>query len=287
MLVSTISAVPADVVEAALRAAENLGRDVADVPLIAIAREAGISRSTLVRRLNGSRQPLDDAVRAAGVEPGGRPPVRKRAVEAAGSLISNRGLAAVTLEAVAAQANCSVHSLYAVFGGRDELLRAVFDRYGPMLNIDEAISGPHTELIETVHRIFRLLAETFSREPRVAPAMIAEALARPTGSAVQALAQHTAPRMLATLGQWLAAEVTAGGIRDIPLPLLILQMVAPIAVHTMLRPVVDNVPDVNLPQLHEACAVFADAFLLGAATQSVGKPGRESIALQFDPSLEK
>jgi len=275
MLVSTISAVPADVVEAALRAAENLGRDVADVPLIAIAREAGISRSTLVRRLNGSRQPLDDAVRAAGVEPGGRPPVRKRAVEAAASLISNRGLAAVTLEAVAAQANCSVHSLYAVFGGRDELLRAVFDRYGPMLNIDEAISGPHTELIETVHRIFRLLAETFSREPRVAPAMIAEALARPTGSAVQ------------TLGQWLAAEVTAGGIRDIPLPLLILQMVAPIAVHTMLRPVVDNVPDVNLPQLHEACAVFADAFLLGAATQSVGKPGRESIALQFDPSLEK
>ena len=71
---STVNEVPADVVAAALRAAENLGRDVADVPLIAIAREAGMSRSTLIRRLNGSRQPLDDAVRAAGVEPGGRPP---------------------------------------------------------------------------------------------------------------------------------------------------------------------------------------------------------------------
>jgi hypothetical protein len=96
--------------------------------------------------------------------------------------------------------------------------------------------------------------------------MIAEALARPTGSTVQALAHHTVPRMLATLGQWLAAEITAGRIRDIPLPLLIQQMVAPIAMHAMMRPVFDHVPEFNLPELHEACAVFADAFLLGAAT---------------------
>ena len=192
---------------------ENLGRDVADVPLIAIAREAGMSRSTLVRRLNGSRQPLDDAVRAAGVEPGGRPPVRERAVQGAAALISDRGLAAVTLEAVAAQADCSVHSLYAVFGGRDELLRNVFDRYGPILELDEAISDPHADLAETVHRIYRLLAEAFSREPRVAPAMLAEGLARPTSPAAQALLQYHVPRMLAGVGQWLAGEITAGRIR--------------------------------------------------------------------------
>ncbi len=91
MTTPTVNEVPTEVVEAALRAAETLGRDVADVPLVAIAREAGMSRSTLVRRLNGSRQLLDDAVRAAGVEPGGRPPVRERAVQAAASLISDRG----------------------------------------------------------------------------------------------------------------------------------------------------------------------------------------------------
>src|ERR1700735_1482680 len=176
--VTTVGDVPADVVQAALRAAESLGKDVADVPLVAIAREAGMSRSTLVRRLNGTRQPLDDAVRAAGVEPGGRPPVRERAVQAAASLISDRGLATVTLEAVAARADCSVHSLYAVFGGRDELLRTVFDRYSPILDLDEAISYPHAELGETVHRVYQLLTEAFSREPRVTPAMLAEALAR-------------------------------------------------------------------------------------------------------------
>jgi AcrR family transcriptional regulator len=265
MPASTVNAVPADVVEAALRAAENLGKDVADVPLIAIAREAGMSRSTLMRRLSGTRQPLDAAVRAAGVEPGGRPPVRERAIEAAASLISDRGLATVTLEAVAAQADCSVHSLYAAFGGRDELLRAVFDRYAPVLELGEGWS-PNTELAETVHRVYRLLAEAFSREPRVAPAILAEALARPTSSTVQALIQHTVPRVLAGLGRWLAAEVAAGRIRDIPLPLLIHQLIAPVAMHTTLRPAFANVPEINLPELHEACTVFAEAFLRGAAT---------------------
>jgi AcrR family transcriptional regulator len=266
--VTTVGEVPADVVQAALRAAGSLGRDVADVPLIAIAREAGISRSTLMRRLNGSRRPLDDAVRAAGVEPGGRPPVRERAVEAAAALISDQGLAAITLELVAAQSNCSVHSLYAVFGGRDELLRAVYDRYGPILELDEAISDPAAELGDTVHRIYRLLAETFSREPRVAPAMIAEALARPTSPAVQALLQHHVPRMLAGVGQWLTGQIAAGRIRDLPLPLLIAQMLAPIAVHTMVRPAIDNVniAEIDLPAPDQACAVFADAFLRAVAT---------------------
>ncbi|MGA8329856.1 MAG: TetR/AcrR family transcriptional regulator [Mycobacterium sp.] len=255
-----------EVVDAALRAAQTLGRDVADVPLVAIAREAGMSRSTLVRRLNGSRQLLDDAVRAAGVEPGGRPPVRERAVHAAASLISDRGLAAVTLEVVAAQADCSVHSLYAVFGGRDKLMRAVFDRYSPILDLDEAIAESDAELGETVQRIYRSLAEAFSREPRVAPAMLAEALARPTEPAVLALLQYHVPRMLAGVGQWLAGEVAAGRIRDLPLPLLIQQMLAPIAIHTMVRPAAKNIPEIELPELDQACVVFADNFLRAVAT---------------------
>ena len=265
MTTPTVHDVPAEVIDAALRAAETLGRDVADVPLVAIAREAGMSRSTLVRRLNGSRQLLDDAVRAAGVEPGGRPPVRERAVEAAASLISDRGLAAVTLEAVAAQADCSVHSLYAVFGGRDELLRRVFDRHGPIVELDELVAEPDAELGDTVHRIYRLLAKTFSQEPRVIPAMLAEGLARPTGPTAQAILQYFVPRMLAGVGQWLTGEIAAGRIRDLPLPLLIQQMLAPIAIHTMARPAADGIPEVELPALQEACVVFADNFVRAVA----------------------
>ncbi|OKH63999.1 hypothetical protein EB74_11570, partial [Mycobacterium sp. SWH-M5] len=66
-----MAAVADELVDAALRAAGDLGRDVADVPVAVIARHAGMSRSTLLRRLGGSRSALDDAVRARGTDPGG------------------------------------------------------------------------------------------------------------------------------------------------------------------------------------------------------------------------
>jgi hypothetical protein len=78
--------------------------------------------------------------------------------------------------------------------------------------------------------------------------------------------QYHVPRMLAGVGQWLAGEVTAGRVRDLPLPLLIQQMPAPIAIHTMVRPAAVNIPEIELPELDEACVVFADDFLRAVAT---------------------
>ena len=142
------------VVDAALRAAAKLGKDVADVPVAMIATEAGISRSTLLRRFGGSRSALDDAVRAAGVDPGGLPPVRIRAVDAAAALIGESGLAAATLEAVAVRADCSVYSLHAVFGGRDELMRAVFERHSPIHDIEEYLGRPGGDLLEVARGFY-------------------------------------------------------------------------------------------------------------------------------------
>ncbi|MEV6863429.1 TetR/AcrR family transcriptional regulator [Streptosporangium subroseum] len=257
--------IPAEVVDAALRAAERLGKDVADVPVLAIAQEAGISRSTLLRRIGGSRHSLDEAVRAAGVDPGGQRPVRERAIEAGANLIGEHGLATLTLEAVAVAAQCSVHSLYASFGGRDELLRAIFETYSPILDVEKVVAGPHADLGETVATIYRLLAETLSREPRVMPAMLAEALACPSGPALQGLLQHFAPRLLAGLGQWLAEEMAAGRIRTLPVPLLMQQMIGPVLMHFVTRPAAEQVPGIDLPDKEETCAVFAEAFLRAVA----------------------
>lgn len=257
--------IPVDVVEAALRAAARLGKDVADVPVLAIAQEAGVSRSTLLRRIGGSRQALDEAVRAAGVDPGGQRPVRDRAIEAGAQLIGEQGLAVFTLELVAASAQCSVHSLYGTFGGRDELLRAIFETYSPILDVEKVIAGPHADLGETVGRIYRLLAEALSRRPRVMPAMLAEVLARPHEPALQGLLQHFAPRMLAGLGRWLTEEMAAGRIRTLPLPLLIQQMIAPALVHFVTRPATDQVPGIDLPGVDETCTVFAESFLRAVA----------------------
>lgn len=263
----TFSAVTDDLVQAALRAARALGKDVADVPVIAIAREAGISRSTLIRRLGGSRTALDEAVRAAGVDPGGQAPVRTRALDAAAELVSTSGLASATLDAIATHAQCSVHSLYVTFGGRDELLRALFERHSPLLDIEDFFDGQRDDLPDTVRRLYGLVVCTLGREPRVAPALLAEALARPDSPAIRNLLSHNAPRLLGSIGGWLTSEIEAGRIRNISLPLLIQQLIAPVAVHMLVRPAVPQLPELEMPDIATVCDTFTDTFLRAVTTQ--------------------
>lgn len=253
--------VGADLVDAALRAAEKLGRDVADVPVVTIAAEAGISRSTLLRRLGGTRVALDAAVRAAGVDPGGQAPVRVRALDAAADLISESGLAAATLDAVAARAQCSVYSLHAVFGGRDELLRAMFERHSPVLDVEEFLDEQHGDLAQTVPALYRVIAHSLNREPRIAPAMFAEAFARPTSPAVRSLFAYTGPRMFAILGRWFDTEIRAGRMRDQPTILLVQQLMGPLMFHLFTRQNAQSTAATPFPDVDTVCDVFAGNFL--------------------------
>ncbi|MGP2440380.1 TetR/AcrR family transcriptional regulator [Streptomyces sp. JW3] len=257
--------VPEELIQAALRAAQARGVAVGDVSMQAIAHEAGISRSTLLRRLGGGRQALDEAVRAAGVDPAGQKPVRERAIAAGAALISSRGLSAVSLERVAADAGCSVHSLYAAFGGRDEMLLAVFERYSPILDVEAVLAGERTDLRSTVREIYSHMAAAFSREPRVLPAVFAELLARPHDDSVRPLVQHYLPRMFASVSRWLAAEIEAGRIRELPPLPLTQQLISPLVLHVLLRPTTEQLPDVPVPPLDEVCDTFADAFLRAVA----------------------
>ncbi|MFI6299321.1 TetR/AcrR family transcriptional regulator [Nonomuraea sp. NPDC050790] len=251
-------------VNAALAAAEQHGKDVAEVPLGAIAAAAGISRSTLLRRLGGSRAKLDDAVRQAGVDPGGRPPVRERALEAAAVLIARDGLGPVTLEAVAAAANCSPTSLHAVFGSRDGLLATMFDRYVPVPDLEALAADPPERIEDMVHAVYAALAEAFVREPRVLPAIFGDLFTRPDGTAARMLKANL-PRMFASLGSLLTAQIQSGRLRPLPLPLLIQLMVGPMAGHMLLRPILQDTLGSILPPVDEAAQTFAEAFLRATA----------------------
>ncbi|MGX9792279.1 TetR/AcrR family transcriptional regulator [Mycobacterium sp. MMS18-G62] len=241
-------------VAAAIQVAEQAGKDVADVPLATIAQAAGVSRSTLVRRLNGSRQALDDAVRAAGIDPGGRP-VRVRAIEAGAQLVSDSGLANVTLESVAEAADCSVHSLYAIFGTRDELFAAIYERYSPLNDVLRLGANPSTSLEASVAEFYRTLAITLTREPHVAVAMLSDLLGNPRGIAARIFARYF-PRVRASLGGWLQSHVSAGRIRDMPVPLLMQLLVGPLVAHVLMRPAIAHEVD-----LEQACAEFTAAFV--------------------------
>src|SRR6202008_2343397 len=64
-LVSSITVMDSAIVQAAIAEAEAAGTPVAELSLDRIARRAGMSRSTIYRRVR-SRRALDDAVREAG-----------------------------------------------------------------------------------------------------------------------------------------------------------------------------------------------------------------------------
>jgi AcrR family transcriptional regulator len=277
--------VPAELVNAAIDAAERRGEDVADVPLIALASAAGISRSTLLRRIGGSRRALDEAVRAACVEPGGRPPVRERAVEAGARLIGEQGLAAATLEAVAGAAGCSLHSLYAAFGGRDELLAAIYERYSPIPDLENLTAESPASLEETVRSVYSALVRSLGQEPRVAPAMLANLFSRPDGPTSRIFRRYF-PRLLDSIGVWLTAEVRAGRIRPLPLPLLLQQMIGPLVMHMLLRPALSRELGRDLPSVEETCAVFADAFLRAVSEALLGSPSLTHESHPNEPESE-
>lgn len=264
--------VPPELVTAAVEEAEQRGQDVADIPLTALATAAGVSRSTLIRRLGGSRRALDDAVRAAGVDPGGRRPVRERAVDAAGVLISEHGLGSVTLDAVAAEAGCSLPSLHATFGNRDGLLAAVFERYSPVLDLEALLADPPDSIEETVRGIYRAAAAAFERQPRLLPAVIADALSRPDGPGRRMFSANL-PRLIRVVGGWMLEQVRLGRVRPLPLPLLVQQMIGPMIFHLATRPVAAPLFGPQFPSIDQAADAFAAGFLRAVAPAD--PPNRE------------
>jgi AcrR family transcriptional regulator len=256
--------VPPELVAAAISAAQQCGRPVADVPLSTLAETAGVSRSTLLRRIGGSRQALDEAVRRAGVDPGGQP-VRERAIEAGARLISERGLAAVTLESVAEAANCSMPSLHAIFGTRDRLFAAIYERYSPLTDLVGLFTDPPASLEQTVADFYHAMAVGLSRQPQVAPAMLADLLASRHGPTARIFAEYF-PRAQSSIGGWLQQQVAAGRIRDIPIPLLMEQLIGPLVAHLLLRHAIGQSTG-EMPDLQHACATFTAMFLDAVAPQ--------------------
>jgi AcrR family transcriptional regulator len=258
-----LATVQRELVEAAVATARRRDQAVAEVPLAEIAKAAGISRSTLLRRI-GTRARLDEAVREAGIDPGSRMPVRERAVTAAARLLADHGLGALTLDAVADAASCAVPSLHVTFGNRDGLLTAVFDRFGPVPELEQLVAERPVGLDETVNGIYRILIAAFTNDPAVLPALFADLLARPEGPAGRVV-RATLPSLVVPLDALLTPHVRAGRLRAMPLPLLVQLLVGPLVSHMLTRPALQAAMPTELPTLAETRTTFAEAFLRAGA----------------------
>jgi AcrR family transcriptional regulator len=170
----------------------------------------------------------------------------------------------VTLEVVAEAAGCSVQSLYAVFGTRDVLFGAIYEQHSPFRDLVNLSAQPDADLRQIVADIHRAVATSLTREPQVGPAMLADVISNPNGSMAAVMA-HYFPLAMSRLGGWLAAQVAAGRIRDIPVPLLVQMLLGPVWAHLVMRRAMSTQEGWEVPPLDQVCSEFTATFLRAVA----------------------
>ena len=256
------------IVQAAIAEAKATGTPVAELSLDRIARRAGVSRSTVYRRVR-TRRALDDAVRQAGGDPGSRIGVRERAIVAATDLIVADGVAAMTVEAVTRRVGCAATSVYAAFGDREGLLAAVFDRHAPLPVVEDLLAAaprPFDDFESGVRAIYAAVFDSVA-DTAVLQALFAEILAKPNGIGMQFFRERILPRIMSTVGAWLNEQIHAGRCADLPLTLLIPLLIAPISVHLLARPRLTAAGQA-VPDRQTVIEAMTSAFCGAAATTS-------------------
>ena len=257
------------IVQAAMAEAEATGTPVAELSLDRIARRAGLSRSTVYRRVR-TRRALDEAVRAAGGDPGSRIGVRERAIAAATELIVADGVAALTVDAVTRRVGCAATSVYAAFGDREGLLAAVFDRHAPLPVVEDLLaadSRPFADFESGVCAIYTAVFDSVADDTAVLQALFAEILAKPNGIGTQFFRERILPRIASTVGAWLDEQISAGRCVNLPLELLIPLLIAPISVHLLARPRLIAAGQA-VPDRHTVIEAMTSAFCGATATTS-------------------
>lgn len=65
-------------------------------------------------------------------------------------------------------------------------------------------------------------------------------------------------------------------LHDIPLPLLIQQLMAPVMMHMLVRPAMPQIPGIEVPNLDTVCDTFTETFLRAAGVAKVS-PRRRKV----------
>jgi AcrR family transcriptional regulator len=264
------------IVQAAMAEAQETGTPVAELSLDQIARRAGVSRSTIYRRVR-NRRALDEAVRKAGADPGDRVGVADRAIAAATDVIIADGVAALTVDGVARRVECSVSAVHTAFGGREGLLAAVFERHAPLPTVVQLMAD-HPEMFTDfengVRAIYTVVFDTVNGQQGLAPlsdeALFAEMLAKPNGVGAQLFRDRILPRITANIGGWLTDQIDAGRCADLPLSLLVPLLISPISVHLITRGRL-TAAGASVPDRQTVIDVMTAAFCNAAGTKTQPK----------------
>jgi AcrR family transcriptional regulator len=243
---------------------------VASLSMEQIASRLGMTRMTLYRKA-GSRQDIVDALRAVGIDARRQPDVYERAVEATARLLREQPIADVTLERIAGAAGCSLPSLYARFGNREGILKAVIERYSPLIPVREAIASEVTrepaDLRHDVRLLYGTVLPRVLQEWPIIRSLLAEVLRDPGSDVGRAFREWYLPQVTAVLIPMFTRHIERGAIRPIPIPILVQMLIGPMGLHGATRPVLVNEFGFDLPNLDDTVELFTDMFCRAVGTE--------------------
>jgi AcrR family transcriptional regulator len=221
-----------------------------------IAAAAGVSRAALYE-LFGSRAAILEAL---GVEQ--QPSWQDRILVTGAELLAERGLNGLSLDEVATRSGASRATVYRLFPGRAALFREIVHTY---LSVDEAMEMMETMGQRPPAEVMPLLAINLAQSGNVRIGVLRSALfevtARLDGSeeVIEEVLQSTL-----VLTRYLAEQMAAGHLRAMH-PLLAMQsFVAPIILHMVSRPLIEDFGLLDLP-LDEVVRELTDAWLRAMA----------------------
>lgn len=203
-----------------------------------IAAASGTSKAGFYREFE-SRAALMDAL---DLEP--EPDSRQRVLEAGFELIGSRGLAAVSMDDVAARAGVSRANLYRLFPGKKTLFVELIRTYSPLEPVAAAARSmsdepPDVVMPELARTVYRSVAPRQTLRMGLVRAMFFEVSGMSADA--EAAAQELAATVLGTVGAYVIKQMQEGRLRVMH-PILALQaFVGPIFFHLMTRPLAENV----------------------------------------------
>jgi hypothetical protein len=161
-----------------------------------------------------------------------------------------------------------VTSVHTQCGGRDGLLGAVFERHAPLPTVERMFSADprrFADLADGIRAIYTVIMDLADLDIGVIEALFAEVLARPNGPVMRLAQERILPRIVATIGGWLADQARAGRCADLPPSVLLPLFVGPVSIHLIVRRRLAAAGE-PVPDRDEVVNAMTDAFCRAVST---------------------
>ena len=222
-----------------------------------IAIAAGVSKAAFYREFD-SRAALVDALR---LDP--EPAARERVLRAALELVGGAGLAAMSMDELAARAGISRATLYRLFPGKPALFIGLVRAYSPLEPVSQKAiemrdEPPEVVMPEIARTVFRVVAGPGAPGLGLMRAVLFEVSS--LSPEAEAAAHDLVTTILGTVGVYVMKQMSEGRLRPMS-PLLALQsFIGPIFFHLLARPLAQRVLGMDMDG-EQAVTTLAESWL--------------------------